>query len=96
MDSIKIKRTAIFSGMFSDRKRVITIAHTDNKMGISICNPKDKHIKKIGTELAIKRLMETPMEVPQDLSRLNYEEIVVIGLTIVKSKMLVSIKGGVV
>jgi hypothetical protein len=96
MDKIKIKRTALYCGHNSDRKRVITIAHTDDKMGISVCNPNDRYSKKIGREIATNRLNKNPLNMPQNLSKLNYEEICVLALTVVKSTMLDSIKGGVV
>lgn len=92
MSEVKIKRTALYCSPTSERKRVITIAHTENQMGISICNPKDKHSKKIGRQIATNRLIKSPLNMPQNLSKLNHEEICVLALTIVKSTVLDSIK----
>ena len=96
MNTIKIKRTALYCSPTSERKRVITIAHNANQMGISVCNPKDRYSKKIGRDIAMNRLTKCPLEMPQDLTKLDYEEICVLALTVVKSKMLDSIKGNVV
>ena len=96
MENVKIKRTTLYCGFTSPKKRVITIAHNDNQMGISVCNPKDRYSKKIGRDIAMNRLSKCPLNMPQDMSKLDYEEICVLALTVVKSKMLDSIKDGVV
>jgi|ADurb_Total_1213_FD_contig_31_502251_length_1075_multi_10_in_0_out_0_1 hypothetical protein len=88
MNTIKFKRVVLYCGINSTKKRIITIAHTNNQMGISICNPKERFNKKIGRDIAMGRLQNKPLTLPQNLSKLNYEEICILALTIVKSTML--------
>lgn len=87
---MKIKYFRLYGSQKKAEKkpRIVTVVYTDNSVGIAICNPNDHFSKRVGRDLATKMLNEKPFIVPQNLNKLDYNEIEVIIFTIIKSNMI--------
>lgn len=71
--------------MFSNVHRY-TIAFTKSgKFGIAICSNKDRFVKRIGRELALKRLEEKPIDIGF-IKKINYFDLERLAESIIKIK----------